>query len=102
MKIRHYRFNPRKLIQNIVVPMQFTAGLLLIFGAAGSSEIGETNELKCIVFGIIGILLMWSTAIYQKIKRKDRRTNEINWNRKKGRHIRQDRYSCRTSERIWY
>jgi hypothetical protein len=64
--MKHYRFNPRKFLFNVVAPMQFTIGILLILGAAGSSDAGLMDWPGCFLMCLIGALLILSTAIYQR------------------------------------
>jgi len=64
---KRYRFNFRKFLNNVVAPLQFMAGLLMLFGAAGGSDLGSMGCLECIGLGILGAVLMGGAAIYQKI-----------------------------------
>jgi hypothetical protein len=70
--MKHYRFTPKKFLTSVIAPLQFTIGLLLLFGAAGASDMNSMDGLQCIGLGIIGALLMLGTAIYQKTVRRVR------------------------------
>lgn len=61
---RRYRFNKRKFIHNVLVPVQITIGALILFGTAGASSTGDISVVQTIIQGAVGILLMASSLIY--------------------------------------
>ena len=57
--MKRKRFNQRKFAMNVIIPMQFMVGFLILIGAAEVGSLGDT-ALLCGV----GLLLMSGMLIF--------------------------------------
>jgi hypothetical protein len=76
--MNHYHFNPRKFLLNVIAPVQFCIGLLLLYGAAGASDADMMDAMPCIGLGFAGALIILSTALYIPKRKERRKRYEVN------------------------
>lgn len=57
--MKRKRFNQRKFAMNVIIPMQFMVGFLILIGAAEARSLGDS-----VLLGGVGLLLMSGMLIF--------------------------------------